>query len=338
MKKIIIAAALAVSMGGLQAQTSSVNIATTAVPFLRISPDARAAGMGDIGIATGPDDANSSFHNLAKLPFAAQRSAIAVNYTPWMHEVVDGVYLASVAGYHQLDEQQAVAFGLRYFNIGDYGITDYSGNKLGAAHPREFALDGGYTRKLSSALSLGLAFRYIHSDLASGTVDGTTYKAGNALATDVSLYYHGVSGFSGGVVLSNLGTKINYTNDATSKSSLPTNLGLGLGYTITFDDMDRLTIGAEANHLLAPGSGSEYQGAVGLEYEYDHLLSLRTGYHIGDKAKGDQSFLTAGVGLNYHGVRFDLSYLAGSGNGITRNPLSNTVRLGLSFGLGKTKK
>jgi len=290
-----------------------------------------------MGIATRPGGANDVFHNLAKTAFAPQRSAIAVNYTPWMHEVTDGVYLATVSGYHQLDENQAVGVGFRYFNMGDYGVTDYNGNKLGAAHPRELALDGGYTRKLSEALSLGLAFRYIHSDLANGTVNGTTYKAGNALATDVSLYYHGVSGLSAGLVLSNLGTKINYTDDATSKSSLPTNLGLGLGYTATLDEVNRMTLGAEVDHLLAPGSGGEYQGAVGVEYEYDHLLSLRTGYHVGDKAKGDQSFFTAGVGLRFQGAQIDLSYLAGSGNGVTRNPLSNTVRLGLSFALGKTK-
>lgn len=337
MKKIVIAfmALLIWGQGRVCAQT--VNIATTAVPFLRISPDARGAGMGDMGIATAPGGANDVFHNLSKLPFAAERSAISVNYTPWMHDVVDGVYLATVSGYHQLDENQAVGVGVRYFNIGDYAVTDYSGNKLGAAHPREFSFDGGYTRKLSGTLSLGLAFRYIHSDLANGTVNGTSYKAGNALATDVSLYYHGVSELSAGLVLSNLGTKINYTNDATQKSSLPTTVGLGVGYTATVDELNQLTFGVEANHLLHPGWAEEYQGAVGVEYEYDHLLLLRTGYHVGDEAKGDQSFFTAGAGLRFQWAQIDVSYLAGSGNGVTRNPLSNTVRLGLSFALGKKK-
>ena len=338
MKKIVIAfmALLIWGQGRVCAQTSSVNIATTAVPFLRISPDARAAGMGDIGVATRPGGGDDVFHNLSKLPFAAASSGVSVNYTPWMHDVVDGVYLATVSGYHQLDENQAVGVGFRYFNIGDYAVTDYSGNKLGAAHPRELALDGGYTRKLSSTLSLGLAFRYIHSDLANGTVNGTSYKAGNALATDVSMSFL-KDGFSAGLVLSNLGTKINYTNDATQKSSLPTSLGFGLGYTATIEEMNQLTFGVEANHLLNPGSAEEYQGAVGIEYVYDHLLSLRTGYHVGDKAKGDQSFFTAGGGLRFQWAQIDVSYLAGSGNGVTRNPLSNTVRLGLSFALGKKK-
>src|ERR1700753_1557909 len=105
MRKIVLAAAIV--MGGVIAKAQTVNIATTAVPFLRISPDARAGGLGDLGIATTAD-ANSTFHNLAKTPFAAERSAIGVNYTPWMHEVVDGVYMATVSGYHQLDEHQAV--------------------------------------------------------------------------------------------------------------------------------------------------------------------------------------------------------------------------------------
>ncbi len=110
MKKIVIAfmALLIWGQGRVCAQTSSVNIATTAVPFLRISPDARAAGMGDIGVATRPGGGDDVFHNLSKLPFAAASSGVSVNYTPWMHDVVDGVYLATVSGYHQLDENQAI--------------------------------------------------------------------------------------------------------------------------------------------------------------------------------------------------------------------------------------
>jgi hypothetical protein len=110
-----------------------------------------------------------------------------------------------------------------------------------------------------------------------------------------------------------------------------------VGYTATIEEVNQLSFGVEASHLLNPGWAEEYQGAVGAEYEYDHLLSLRMGYHVGDKAKGDQSFFTAGAGVSWERVRLDVSYLAGSGNGVTRNPLSNTVRLGLSFVLGKTK-
>lgn len=335
MKKIVIAFMTLLVWGQGRVYAQTVNIATTAVPFLRISPDARAGGMGDMGIATRPGGGDDVFHNLSKLPFAAASSGVSLNYTPWMHDVVDGVYLATLSGYHQLDENQAVGVGFRYFNVGDYAVTDYGGNKLGAAHPREFSLDGGYTRKLSSVLSLGLAFRYIHSDLAGGSVNGASYKAGNALATDVSMTFL-KDGFSVGAVLSNLGTKINYTNDATQKTSLPTTIGVGLGYTLTIEEVNRLSFGIEANHLL-PGSSNEYQGAAGVEYEYDHLLSLRAGYHVGDKAKGDQSFFTEGAGLSWEKVRLDVSYLAGSGNGATRNPLSNTVRLGLGFLLGKKK-
>jgi hypothetical protein len=362
-RTIIIAGFLAFTAGLTNLQAQTVNISTTAVPFLRISPDARAAGMADMGIATSPDDANSSFHNLAKTPFAAERSAIAANYTPWMHEVVDGVYLATLSGYHQLDEQQAVGASLRYFNLGDYRVTDYSGNKLQTAHPREFSFDAGYARKLSGTLSLGLAFRYIRSDLASGAVNGNTYKAGNAVAADISLYYHGLNtagqGWSGGLVLSNLGTKIGYTDDANSKEFLPATIGLGIAYTAVVDEINRLTFGAELSHLLVPAapvdstgladyhtrnvmsswghsfSNGEYPFSLGIEYGYDQIFFARVGYHVGDKSKGDQSFFTAGLGLDFYHTRLDLSYLVGSGNGITRNPLSNTVRLGLAFTLGK---
>lgn len=335
MRKIILAGAFI--LGGMVVKGQKVNITTTAVPFLRITPDAQAAGLGDMGIATNAGGANAVFHNLSKLPFdSASASGVAVNYTPWMHDVVDGVYLASAAGYHQLDENQALGFGFRYFNVGDYGVTDYSGNKLGSAHPREFSFDAGYSRKLASWLSLGLAFRYIHSDLAGGSVNGVSYKAGNAVATDVSVSLL-KNGFSAGAVLSNLGTKINYTNDATLKSSLPTMVGLGVGYSFVVDEVNRLSFGMEGNHLLVSGSGS-YQGAGSVEYEYDHLFLLRTGYHVGDKSKGDWSYFTAGAGLRYQWAQIDVSYLAPSGSGVTRNPLSNTARLGLSFALGKNKK
>jgi hypothetical protein len=114
----------------LQAQdgtNTTINITTTAVPFLRISPDARSGGMGDAGIALSAD-ANSVFYNQAKIPFAKNKTAIGVTYTPWLKEVADNMYMATLAGFHQLDEQQALSASLRYFNSGDIPIIDYNGN------------------------------------------------------------------------------------------------------------------------------------------------------------------------------------------------------------------
>lgn len=359
-------AAMAMSACIMQgyAQNNNVNITTTAVPFLRVSPDARAGGMGDMGTATTADAA-SIFHNLAKTSFATQRTAIGGNYTSWMHDVAGGMYLASLSGYHQLDDEQAIGASLRYFHMGEYQVTDYSGNKLQTTNPREFAIDFGYSRKLSSRLSLAAALRYINSSLVSGALNGSNYKAGNAFAADLSLYYHGLDekgqGWTAGAVLSNLGSKISYTNDANSKEFIPANLSLGGGYTIAIDELNHLMLGAELNKLLVPPaplkeedlaayykqgvlegwtkafSNGDYQATAGVEYTYDHFFAARAGYHYSDKARGNQPYFTAGVSVSYQDIKLDFSYLAGNGQGAARNPFSNTIRFGVSWGLGAKK-
>ena len=240
------------------AQTNSINVVTTAVPFLRISPDARSGGMGDVGIATAPD-ANSSFWNQAKIPFALSKASIAVSYTPWLKGLgLTDVYLASVAGYYQLDENQAISSSLRYFSLGNIQFTDALGNDLSTYRPREFGFDVGYSRKLSDKLGLGIALRYINSSLASGTFNGQSYKAGSAVAGDISLFHDGTgsdpnaSGLNWGITLHNLGSKISYTNDATQKDYIPANLGLGIAYTKAFDETSKATFALDINKLLVP--------------------------------------------------------------------------------------
>src|SRR4028119_1013449 len=158
-----------------------INVVTTAVPFLRISPDARAGGMGETGIATLPD-ANSAFWNLAKTPFNVNNSGVGLTYTPWLKKLgLNDVYLASVTGYVKLSELEAISGSLRYFSLGNIQFTNDRGEDLYAYRPREFSIDGGYSRKLSDRAGLGLAVRYINSSLAKGdpTGSGTTYKAGS---------------------------------------------------------------------------------------------------------------------------------------------------------------
>ncbi len=238
--------------------TKPINVVTTAVPFLRISPDARSGGMGDIGLATTPD-ANSAFNNLAKLPFAQSKSAIALTYTPWLKGLdLNDVYLATLTGYYKLDESQAISSSFKYFSLGNIQFTDASGNNLNAYRPREFSLDAGYSRKLSDKLGLGIALRYIHSNLASGTYNGTTYKAGSSVAGDLSVFHDGTggdanaSGLNWGVALTNLGAKISYTNDATQKDYIPANIGLGIAYVKVFDETSKATFGLDINKLLVP--------------------------------------------------------------------------------------
>ncbi len=382
-------AALAFMIGSsltVVAQTNRINVVTSAVPFLRISPDARSGGMGDVGIATAPD-ANSSFWNQGKIPFAVSKSAIAVTYTPWLKGLdLNDVYLASLAGYKQLDELQAVSASLRYFSLGNIQFTDALGNDLNTFRPREFSIDAGYSRKLSDKLGIGIALRYINSSLASGTYGGQSYKPGSAVCADLSIFHDGTvnkedgSGLSWGATLTNLGSKISYSNDATQKDYIPANLGLGVAYTKVFDETSKATFGLDVNKLLVPtppqfdldngGTGTaedsiklanyrnqgvvsswfksfgdapgglseelnEFQISAGAEYVYNNQFALRAGYFYEAPTKGDRKYFTLGVGLNYNMFGLNFSYLIPSGNGVNRNPLSNTLRFSLIFNLDK---
>lgn len=353
-----------------QSQANTINVVTSAVPFLRISPDARSGGMGDIGIATSPD-ANSAFWNLAKTPFNTNQGGIALTYTPWLKDLgLNDVYLASLSGFYKLDELQAISGSLRYFSLGNIQFTDNLGNDLSSFRPREFAIDAGYSRKLSDNLSIGVALRYINSNLASGTINGVSYKAGSAVAGDLSLFHTGVkedgSGLNYGVTMSNLGSKISYTSDANQKDFIPANLGLGVAYTKAFDENSKITFGLDIHKLLvptppavgdsaglveyrnkgvvsswfssfgdAPGGFSEeikeFQASLGAEFWYQNQFALRAGYFYENPSKGNRKYFTLGAGLKYNTFGLNFSYLLPSGNGVNRNPLSNTLRFSLVF-------
>lgn len=236
---------------------NTINVVTSAVPFLRISPDARAGGMGDIGVATTAD-ANSGFWNGAKLPFIETKGGVSLTYTPWLKDLgVGDVFLASLAGYYKLDEQSALSSSIRYFNLGDIQFTDFSGNYISTGKPTEVAVDLGYSRKLSNKWSVGAALRYINSNLARGYAStGVEYKAGNTVAGDLSVYYNGVNdvgkGLRAGLALTNLGGKISYTSNALEKDYIPANIGLGVSYTAVFDENSKLLMGLDLNKLLVP--------------------------------------------------------------------------------------
>jgi len=360
-------------------QANTINVTTTAVPFLRISPDARAGGMGDLGLATSPD-ASSGFYNLSKTPFAKKDVGIGITYTPWLKDLgLNDVYLLAASGYKKLDENQALSLGIRYFSLGNIQFEDFNGNALGEGHPREFSFDLGYSRKLSDKLGIALAGRYIYSNLASGyAASGATYQPGKTFAADISLYYHGVTdeagGWNFGLALTNLGGKIGYTNSATEKDYIPADFGLGAAYTAVFNEDNKLTIGLDMHKLLVPvppkpsntgdattdarndstnlsnyhqksfvGSWfSSFSGesqfkslqfSLGAEYAYQDQFFFRAGYYYEDPTKGDRKYFSVGVGLKYNVMGLNFSYLVPSGSGTNRNPLSNTLRFGLTFDL-----
>lgn len=238
------------------AQTAEpINVVTTAVPFLRISPDARAGGMGDLGLATSPD-ASSSYFNLGKVPFNTSKAGVNLTYTPWLKKIVNDVYLASLAGYYKVNDNSGISASLRYFSLGQIQFTDNFGNQLGSGNPREFGIDVGYSLKISDKTGLGVGLKYIYSNLASGSASGATYKAGNSVAGDIGLYHNGTSttgeGWAFGAALTNLGAKISYTDNADQKDYIPANLGVGTTYTKVFDESNKISFGLDLNKLLVP--------------------------------------------------------------------------------------
>ncbi len=359
-KKAAVAAVLAASIQTGFSQTSEkINIVTTAVPFLRISPDARSGGLGDAGVATSPD-AFSQFYNVAKYAAAESPNAVGANYAPWLRKLgLNDVYLASLAGYHKLDDKQAISGSLKYFSLGNIQLVDQNGNDLSQDRPREFSLDAGYSRMLSDRLSLGIALRYIHSNLGTGSINGVDYKSGNAVAGDLGVYYSAASeetgGWSFGAVLSNLGSKIAYTSNADHKSFLPANFGLGVAHSWVVDTDHRLTLTGEINKLLVPAppveaTEEEYRKytntgivdswlssfdnkitaySAGFEYTYNKQFAFRAGYYTDSRNLGVKSYLTTGFGINYQMLEINFSYLVPSGGRANVNPLSNTLRFGL---------
>lgn len=253
----------ALAATGASAQTidGKVNTITTAVPFLRISPDARAGAMGDVGIATSPD-ANSQYWNLAKLPFATKKYGISMTYTPWLKDLVPDIFLAYVSGYAKFgtDGNQAISGSLRYFSLGDITYTQDGINPTGSGKPREYSLDLGYSRRLSPYLSLGVGLRYIHSAITNGagSSGGVDVKPGSTVAGDVGIYYTKTKeideyrnrNFSFGATITNLGGKISYTS--LRKDFIPINLGLGVAYTAKLDEYNKITVAVDVNKLLVP--------------------------------------------------------------------------------------
>lgn len=366
---------------GLNGQSTQYNTITTAVPFMRISPDARSGAMGDVGIAISPD-ANSQFWNVSKLAMSDKDAGVSVTYTPWLKDLVPDIFLAYLSGYVRFGEKdnknQAISASMRYFSLGDINYTTIVAQPAGTGKPREFALDIGYSRKLSENLSLGLTGKYIHSNIinGAGNSSGVNYKPGNSAAVDFGMYYTKPlqsnsdiegSSISAGLVISNIGTKISYSGNR--KDFIPTNLGLGVAYNYQVDEFNKLTLALDVNKLLVPspqitedsmgniiqtypynksvmsgmlGSFSDAPGGgkeelqevmlgIGAEYAYQNQFFARAGYFYESKYKGDRRFLTVGLGVKYNVFGLNVAYLVPSGSGVSRNPLSNTLRFSLLF-------
>ncbi len=241
---------------------AQLNAIQTSVPFLTLAPDGRASGMGDIGVASTPD-INSQHWNVGKYAFAEKRGGAALSFTPWATNLIPGIYLFNLAGYHKLNEKNAFSGSIRYFSLKTINFHTIGGTSSGDFHPFELAVDAGYSRKITDYLSGGLVLRYIHSELVpvQNAVSGGIEQVGRSLSGDMGLYYQsdiqpeGLNGqWAFGLNISNIGPPVSYSKD-TEGLALPTNLRLGGRYSLSIGEAHRISLLAELYKLLVPTPG-----------------------------------------------------------------------------------
>ncbi len=316
------------------------------VPFLTISPDARSGAMGDAGVALSPD-ANAQHWNVGKLAMSEKDMGGSLTYTPWLSQLTPDMFVAYIAGYKKFgaNKEQALSASLRYFNLGEINYTNIDATPAGNGKPNEFAFDLGYSRKFSDYLSLGVALRYIHSNITQGAQNNTGYKPANAFAGDIGLYYaktqeiseYTNSTFSAGAVLKNLGSRVTYSNN--KRDFLPTQLALGAAYSYKMDAFNRITASLDVRKTLVPsvityedGSYSDprdkysvISGALnsfvdapggygttislGGEYWYQDMFAVRAGYFYEHPDNGARQYFTCGIGVKYMVFGLNFSYL-----------------------------
>jgi len=281
-----------ISTGQLIGQDlDEVNTITTAVPFLLIAPESRGSAMGDVGVATSPD-VNSLHYNPSKLAFVEEDMGVSFSYSPWLSQLIDDINLLYVTGYYRIRKDQVVAGSLRYFSLGNITFTDFVGNVTGNYNPNEFAFNLAYARLLSRKISGSIALRYIYSNLTGGQfVQGTESHAGQAVSSDVSVYYQdGIEFFSKSAVLgiganiSNIGSKISYTQNA-EKDFIPANLKIGACLTTEIDEYNSFAFAFDVNKLLVPSppvyvddvNALDDEGNPMIEYGMDPNVATVTG-------------------------------------------------------------
>lgn len=237
-------------------KTDMFNPVNSSVTSQTIAPDARAGAMGDVGVATDPD-VNSQYWNPAKYPFCISRAGVALNYTPWLRQLVNDMDLAYLAGYYRIGEHSAVSGSLRYFSLGEVMTSsDQSGSNDMTIKPYEMSMDVAYSLMLSEKFSIAAAVRWIYSDLTYDYTEDTS--PGSAFAADIACYYNDYINIGNrecqlglGMNISNIGSKITFGGSDYSEF-IPTNLRIGAALMVPIDEYNRFTIAADANKLLVP--------------------------------------------------------------------------------------
>ena len=297
MKKILLSVvAAALFATNLWAIDETMNPLITAMPSLSIAPDARSAGMGDIGVATDAD-LNSQYWNPAKFAFMQSAGGITANYTPWLRKLgVTDIDLAHLEGYYNFgDRAGGIGASFTYFSMGKVQLTGANNEDYGTCQPYELALDLSYYRKLHEYVSMAVALRFMYSDLNNGirNMSGTGYDnnmhAAWTMAADIALYYHqpiqipmGTSYFSLGLNLSNLGGKMTYDDDLSN--FIPATMRIGANYELPFDKYNSLTFSLQADKMMVPSRKSKFAEKIGQdpndptkigETPYSKLSSIR---------------------------------------------------------------
>ena len=352
----------------LLGQDSTNRVITTAVPFLGITPDARAAALGDAGVASSAD-ANSAYWNSAKLVFVEKDYGVSMSYTPWLGKIINDMYIFYLSGYYKIDRRQAVAFSMKYFDLGEVQFNQGPdpSDLLGRYNPREFSFDVTYSRLLTEHISIGGALRYIHSNLT-GYLSTNSFDAspGNSVAVDMGFYYTKPwtwknSSLSLGATITNLGGKISYS-DQNNSDFLPTNLRVGGAFKMEVSPMNTFTFLLDFNKLMVPsvknnppptmlsgvlGSFSDAPGgfseemkeittSFGVEYWYNNTFAGRLGYFYESKDKGNRQYLTSGIGVRYNQFGLDVAYLVPTNK--RENALAETLRFTITMLFEKKAK
>jgi hypothetical protein len=345
---------------GLIGQDSTNRVITTGVPFLSITPDSRAAGMGDVGVATSPD-ANSAFWNAGKLAFIEKDKGFSMSYTPWLAKIINDMYLFHISGFYKLDRVQTFGASMKYFDLGEVTFTSGNNTIIGEYNPREFAIDFTYSRLLTEHLSVGTTLRYIHSNLTGSLItNNQESRPGRSVAADIGIYYIKPietrnATLTLGANISNVGTKISYS-DGINKDFLPTNLRIGGSYQVEVNPLNKFTFAMDLNKLMVPspgpnarskpmlsgifGSFTDARGgfkeeiheviiAVGTEYWYNDTFAARMGFFDEAKDKGYRKYATAGVGFRRDRFGIDVAYMVPMNK--RENALAETVRFTLHF-------
>lgn len=377
MQKILISGLILLTCGIFQAQAQSkedyLKTITTAVPFLGITPDARAGGMGDVGAATKPD-VNDTYWNPGKLAFAKADMGLALSYNPWLRKLVNDMSLSYLSVYKKLRKEDAIGASFKYFNLGQVTFTDAAGAIVQDFQPNEFSVGLTYSRMLSKDFSLGLGMKFFRSDLVGGYTAGSGQiaKAINSVSVDIGAYYTKdllvgtkQSNLGIGLVINDIGPKVTYT-DVDNKNFIPTNLRLGSTFEVEADQFNKFSFSLDFNKLMVPSSPWDSTGknpqdmgmlegmfssftdspdgfkgemkeiiiCMGADYWYNDLFAIRAGYHYENPSYGNRRYVDLGIGIRYNKFGLDMAYLIPIQQS---NPLAETLRFTLLFNFDSKK-